>query len=178
MPDAAIPTTKSPARTPCALEILDRALEPVFRAFLRSRERLVAAGDDALHHLGIGAVGGRALGRIEHAEASRRSGANVKETAARAERLLRLLDRARDRLALRCDGVGDGVVFSVDQIHDLERRREVDLGRARIAALGEAGIDKRCHPDASDSERRPALMRSGGICVCVTLFVPDAVRTA
>ena len=80
-----MPTTKSPLRTPCAVEIFDRALELVLGAFLRASQRRVSAGDDALHHLGIGAEGRRTLGRVEHAEAAGCSGADVEQASAGAK---------------------------------------------------------------------------------------------
>ena len=49
-------------------QVLDRRLEPVFRTLLRSRQRLVSAGDDTLHHLGIRAVGRWHLRGVEHTE--------------------------------------------------------------------------------------------------------------
>ena len=130
VPDAAMPTTKSPRANTVRLEIFHRALDAILGAFLRSRERLVSAGDDALHHLGIGAVRRRTLGRVEHAESSGGSSADVEEPSAGAERPLGLLDRAGDRHALRRDRIGDGVILGAQQIDDLERRREVDVGAA------------------------------------------------
>ena len=46
-----------------------------------------------------------------------------------------------DPLALRFDRVGDGAVFGDHQIHDADGFGQIDLLRARIAALCDAGID-------------------------------------
>ena len=81
-------------------QVLDRRLESIFRALLGARECLVPAGDDSLHHLRIGPVGRRHLGRVEHAETPRRAGADVEESSAAPKCRLGLLDRARDLLAL------------------------------------------------------------------------------
>jgi hypothetical protein len=60
-----------------------------------------------------------------------------------AKRELGALDRAGDRFALRGDRGGNGLVFGVYKIDDLQRRGEIDLGGARVAALGKAGVDER-----------------------------------
>jgi hypothetical protein len=41
------------------------------------------------------------------------------------------------------DGVGNGPVFGVYKIDNLQWRSEIDLGGARIAALGQTGVDER-----------------------------------
>ena len=81
-------------------QVLDRRLESIFRALLGARECLVPSGDDSLHHLRIGAVGRRHLGRVEHTETPRGAGADVEEASAAPKCRLGLLDRARDLLAL------------------------------------------------------------------------------
>ena len=80
----------------------------------------MAAGDDALHHLRVGAEGRRTLARVEHAEAAGCAGADVEQAAAASERRLGELDGARDLLALGRDGVGNGAIFGVYEIDDLE----------------------------------------------------------
>lgn len=60
-----------------------------------------------------------------------------------AKREFRALDRAGDRFALGGDRGGNGLVFGVYKIDDLQRRGEIDLGGARVAALGKAGVDER-----------------------------------
>src|SRR5438105_373404 len=97
-------------------EILDRALDAVFGTFLRTRERLESTGDDALHHLGVGAVRGRTFRRIEHAESARCAGTDVEEPAATAEGGLGLLDGAGNRFALRRDRRWNRSVFGVYEI--------------------------------------------------------------
>src|SRR5947207_2494562 len=110
------------------VHVFDGPFHAIFRPFLRARERFVTAGDDALHHLGIGAERRRTLGRIEDAESSGRPGADVEETAAASKGGLRFSDRPGDGVALTGDCIGNGSVFSVYEIYNLRRRREVDLG--------------------------------------------------
>ena len=102
-----------------------------------------SAGDDALHHLGIGAEGGRALARVEDAEPAGGSGADVEEAAAGAKSLLGQLDRARDVVALRRDGVEHEAIFGVQEVDYLARRGEIDVRGAGISSLGEARIGVR-----------------------------------
>ena len=71
------------------------------------------------------------------------AGADVEEAAAVSKRRFRLGDGARDGLALRRDRVGNGSIFSVNEVDDLQRGREIDVSRARIPALGQSGVDER-----------------------------------
>ena len=106
------------------------------------RERGGSAGDDPLHHLGRRAERRRALGRVEHAEPARRARADVEQPAAGAKgglggaRSPRRSARAasRRRAAPRWSS-------ALHEVHDAERIGEVDLLRARVAALGDARID-------------------------------------
>ena len=103
VPEAAMPMTKSPARTPCALRS-STALS--IRSSAPSCERVsagVPAGDDPLHHLGVGAVGRRTLGGVEHAESSGRARADVEQSTAAAKGRFGGLDGAGDGLALGAD---------------------------------------------------------------------------
>ena len=61
----------------------------------------------------------------------------------RGETSLRRVSIAR-AIGSRCVAdVGDGSVFGVDEVDDLERGREIDVGRARVPALGQPGVDER-----------------------------------
>jgi hypothetical protein len=93
------------------------------------------------HHRRIAAEGGRALGGVEDAESPGGAGAEVEEAIAVAEGGLGEFDRARDGLALRRDRVGDAAVLGVHEVDDRERAGEVDVGAARVAALGDPGIE-------------------------------------
>ena len=50
-------------------------------------------------------------------------------------------DGLGDTFALRLDRIGDGAIFRDHQIDDTRRICQVDLLRARIATLCDAGID-------------------------------------
>lgn len=123
------------------LEVALRALRPILRAFLRPCERREPTGDDALHHLRVRTERRGALGGIEYAKAARRAGTHVEETASGTEGLLGQHDGARDLGALAGDGVGNRAVLGRNEVHDLFGRREVDVTRARIAALGETWVN-------------------------------------
>ena len=143
VPEAAIPMTKSPARTPARDRSSAAAVDAIFRSLLRSRERCRAAGDDPLHHFRIGAECGRTFRRVEHTEAAGRSRADIEQAAAVAKGRHGAFNDARDRLAFFANGRGNGLVFGVYEINDLQRRREIDVGGARVPALGEPGVDER-----------------------------------
>src|SRR5690606_20731630 len=98
------------------------------------------AGDNALHHLGIGSESGRTLARIEYTEPAGRACTEVEQPSTLPEGGFGERDRPGDAKALRMNRVGDARVLAVDQVHDLERARQVDLGAAWIAALGDSGI--------------------------------------
>jgi hypothetical protein len=136
-----------PISTSCAVDpvLVDRR-RPLLRAvlgpFLRAEDRLGAAGDDPLHQLRIAAEGWRALAGVEDAESPRGAGADVEEAPAGAEGVLDAADGAGDLFALRGDRVRDSAVLSGHDIDDLERRGEVDVGRARVAVFGDARVER------------------------------------
>ena len=141
VPLAAMPTTTSLGPT-------RRASISPMPAFTSSsapstdlHQRRVAAGDDADDHLRRRAEGRRALGRVEHAEPTAGSGADVEQPAARAEGRLDQIDGAGDLLARPGDGGGDGGVLGADEIDDLERGGGVDGGAAGIAPFGQARVE-------------------------------------
>ena len=74
-----------------------------------------------------------------------------------AKGLLREVDRARDREALRDDGIGHAAVLGTHEVDDLKRRGDVDVGAARIAALGNPGIE---HEGAGSEKRRRVCLAS------------------
>ena len=119
VPDAAMPTTKSRGADAVRGHRMRAIAGDVLGALLRLVSAGKSAGNDPLHHLGIGAEGGRALARVEHAESARGARADVEQAPAGAKGLLRELDRARDRVALRGDRIEHEAVFGVQQIDDL-----------------------------------------------------------
>jgi hypothetical protein len=125
--------------------IIDRArtiARDILGAFLGSRQRRKAAGDDALHHLRIGAEGRRAFARVEHAQPAGGARTDVEQAARCAKGFLDERDRARNRVALGRHRGGDECILGPHQIDDLRRAREIDGDRARIAAFGHAGIER------------------------------------
>ena len=125
------------------VKIFDGAFDPVLGAFLRAGERGQPAGDDSLHHFGVGAVGRRTLGGVEHTESAGRAGADVEEATAAAKGRFGGLDGAGDGFALGADDRGNGPIFGVYKVDDFERRGEIDRGRAGVPALGEPRVDER-----------------------------------
>ena len=87
MPLADTPMTTS--RLVGSSRFTDRApfLVVVLDAFLRAQHRVLAAGHDREDEIGVGAEGGRHLGRFEDAEASAGAGAHEHDAAAVAQRL-------------------------------------------------------------------------------------------
>jgi hypothetical protein len=66
---------------------------------------------------------------------------DVEEPTAGPERLFDITDSLGDLHALGGHGVGHKAILGVHDVHDLERRREVDLGGSRIALLGNARVE-------------------------------------
>ena len=53
------------------------AVGGIFSAFLGAEHGRIAAGDDALDHVGFGTKGGRTFGGVEDAEAATGAGADI-----------------------------------------------------------------------------------------------------
>ena len=85
------------------------------------------AGDDALHHLGRRAEGGRTLGCVEHAEPAGCPCADVEQAAAGTKGLFGGGDGVRDALALGSDRVGDRAILGDHQVDDADGIGEIDL---------------------------------------------------
>ena len=144
VPDAAMPTTKSPRADAVRVESLARRPRACPRRLpARADQRGKSAGDDALHHLRIAAERRRAFGRVEHAEAARRSGADVEQPPAATEGVLGERDRLarsaraasrRRRRPLRSSAFMRSTISSEDG--------EIDLRGARVAVLGDARIGR------------------------------------
>jgi hypothetical protein len=132
----------------------------VLGAFLRAQQGFVAAGHHALHHVGMRAVGGRHLGRIEHAQAAGRACADVDQAPVAAEAVDHQVDRARDLQALLAHGGGDQAVLVVDQVDDLQRRQLVDAHAARVALLRQPRVERR--PGGRRFRRRARVHGVGG----------------
>ena len=122
-------------------EIAHGVLLAVLGALLCARQRRRSPGDDALHHRRVRAKGGRALGGVEHAEAPGGAGTDVEQAMPGAEGRLHQRDGPRHGLALRRHRVGNRAVLRVHQVHDLQRRREIDVDATRVSSLGDPGIE-------------------------------------
>ena len=154
-----MPTTKSPARTPCASRSSTRALESILGAFLRARQRRVSAGDDALHHLGSRCRRSADTRRRRARRAGptcrrrRRTGGRRRGRSPRPRSIARRSARAAMRpraarswsSALMRSTISSGIARSMS-------------ARARIPALGEAGVDERHagHGDWRENAERAA----------------------
>jgi hypothetical protein len=108
-----------------------------FSAFDSAEDGALAAGDDRLHLLGVGAEGGRKLGRIEHAEPPARAGADVEQPPAAGEPVGDEFDRFGDRLALRGDGIDGDAVLRVHQRDSVGQRHGVEVHRLRESLFGQ-----------------------------------------
>jgi hypothetical protein len=128
------------SRHTARIQIARPVLRPVLGTLLRARERRRPARDDALHHLGVRAEGGRALARIQHTEAPGRAGADVEEPSAFAKSRGRDVDRARDRVALCGYRRRNQRIFGGHQIDDLGGTRQIDIRRAGVPTLRETQI--------------------------------------
>src|SRR5438093_322157 len=112
----------------------------VLGAFGALHQRLVSAGDHPHHHVGRRAERRRALTRVEHAEPPRGPGTHVDEPPAPAEGLHDEIEGAGQVGAHRVHRPCHGRVLRVQEVDDLERRRDVDALRARVALLGEPRV--------------------------------------
>src|SRR5207245_5199188 len=99
------------------------------------------AGDDADDQLRGRPEGRGTFAGVEHAEAPGGPRADVDEASAPLEGRYGELDRAGDRFAFPVHGRRHRGVFAVDEIHDLERRGDVDALGSGITVLGETGIE-------------------------------------
>jgi hypothetical protein len=110
----------------------------------------LAARNNPLHHLGLGAEGRRALRCIQNPQPAARPGAHIDQPAATLEAADGDLDRPRDLLALRAHRLWDAPILRVYQIDDLQRAREVDVDRSRVSLFGQPGIEEVvCHSPQS-----------------------------
>ena len=103
----------------------------VLRAFCDREHRRRTAGDDPLHQRRVGAERGHSLAS-SMPQAPGGPGARIEEAAAAAEGIAPLADPGRDLLTLAGDRVGNRAVLGVHQVHNLDRRGEVDVGRTGL----------------------------------------------
>ena len=97
---------------------------------------VVAASDDPAHQVRRHAVGWRALRRVEDAESSRGSAADIEQPPAPLETGDDPRDRAADGPELAPHRRGDRRVLVVDQIEDGRDRLRGDLSRPGIVLFG------------------------------------------
>ena len=110
----------------------------IFGALLRTEDGPLSSGDDPLHLLRVAAERRGTFAGIEDTEPPRRSRADIKETATLTEGRLDEADDRGDLVPAAGHGVGNRAVFGVHQVDDLDRRREIDGRRPRVALLGDA----------------------------------------
>jgi len=100
----------------------------VFRAFLGFKNRFPAARHDGDYAFGVGAVGGGAFRRFQHAKPAAGSRADVEEAAAGAESGDNRIHRARDGRKFRAHGLSHFPVLGVDHAQHVESRERVNPG--------------------------------------------------
>ena len=115
----------------------------IFGALNWCAQCTVAARDDAHDHRGVGTERWWTLAGIEHAEPSRRTGADVEQSMIAAKCRFNFFDDGRDPVSLCRDGVGDHAIFRIQQIDNPLSSREIDVDGARIAMFGDARIERR-----------------------------------
>src|SRR2546426_10964160 len=103
-------------------------------------EGVVAAGDAPTDLSRRRAEGRRAFAGAEHAEATGGPGPDVDDPPAPTEGLHHEVDSAGQIAAHRPYRPGHGRVLRVQEVDDLERRRDVDALGAGVALLGEPRV--------------------------------------
>ncbi len=155
-------------RDACLVHRRHARVDVVLGAFAALHEGAVAARDHPHDHLGWCAEGRGALARVEHAEASGRSGAYVDEPPAALQRGHHQVDRAREFRADGPDRRRHRCILRVDQFDDLERGRDVDalglgvtlLGEPRVAEVGDGHDGGRMAPSEHYPGRPQAAVRT------------------
>src|SRR6266704_820463 len=130
-----------PSRIIAPVQRLHPCVHVVLGTLTALHESRVAARDHAHDQLGRRAERRRALARVEHAEAAGGARAHVHQAPPLLKRGDHEIDRPGDVAAHGMHRLGHRGIFGVDQIHDLERRGDIDALRAGIPLLGEARIE-------------------------------------
>ena len=100
------------------------------------RARIItAARHDPAHVSRVAAERGRALGCVQHAQASRGAGAHVEQATAVLHPIRNRSDHGRDRLFLRRNGRGHGAILFIEEPDHLQGRRVIDARRPRVERL-------------------------------------------
>jgi hypothetical protein len=133
------------ATDPVLAEIFDRPFEAILGPFLGPGQRGMPAGDDALDHFRVRSISRWHLARIKDAKATGSAGPDIEEPAAAPKGRFGHFDCPGQLLTLGMDRGSDCGILGVDEIDDFHRRREVDIRGARIAPLGNAGIEEVVH---------------------------------
>ena len=116
-------------------QVLAAKLTAVLRTLHGLEQCAGASRDQADHQPGVYAIGRGALRRVEDAQPPGGACAHVDQPAALTELLIDHVHRLSD---LRCDlrhGLGDLMVFLVDELHHVQRGHAVDVHGALIALL-------------------------------------------
>ena len=109
----------------------------VLGRLLGDRERGDAAGHEDDHLLGRDAERRPALGGIDRREPSGGAGADVDQPAAALEPLGDRIDRGRERAGGAAHGCRHARVLLVDQLDEVERRAQIEVGAAGDVVLGD-----------------------------------------
>ncbi len=130
-------------------------LRGILSAFHRAADGDIPAGDNPQDHLRVGAEGGRAFRRIQHAESPAGARADVEQPAAPVQ-AINDDPHGRGDLALRCAGRLDGaLVLLVHERHGRFDAHRVEVHRIREPLLGEKMGAIHFH-SSSKSTRSPA----------------------
>jgi hypothetical protein len=109
----------------------------VLGRFLRLGERVRPAGDDRDDEPGRDAERRAALRRVDLSQPAGRAGAEIDEPATAFEPLDDRVDRGRELARGRPDGACHRRILRVDQLDELERGAEIEVGARGRALLGD-----------------------------------------
>lgn len=120
----------------CGLQIGHCGFRMILGSFDSACEGGRPAGDDAEDQFRRRVECGRTFRRVEHAEPSRSSRADVDEPSAVLQRVGDYVDGPGDCVRLEADGCGDAGVFIVHERDYFARRKRVDPFGSGIASFG------------------------------------------
>ena len=93
----------------------------VFRSLDAAMKRAHSAGHNALHHFRRSAERRRNFARVEHAEPSARSSADIKQAAALLQNAAHHFDATRQRRGLFAQRIRDAIFFGDEKLDQISR---------------------------------------------------------